>query len=224
MGRWRASCSGSPAASRPTRPASSCGSSSRPATTCCRCRRAARSGSSGPRPSSRWRANHRATIRTRTWSAPTCSSIAPLTANTMAKLAHGLADDVLTEAALAHRGPILVAPAMNTRMWEHPATQANAATLRERGVELIGPEAGELAEGEVGLGRMTEPERDRAPDRGAARRTRDGHTEPARRRTRARQRRRHAGAARRRALPRQPLVRAGWASPSPPRRSGAAPT
>ena len=84
--------------------------------------------------------------------------IAPLTANTLAKLAHGLADDVLTEAALAHRGPILVAPAMNTRMWEHPATQANAATLRDRGVELIGPEAGELAEGEVGLGRMTEPE------------------------------------------------------------------
>ncbi len=84
--------------------------------------------------------------------------IAPLTANTLAKLAHGLADDVLSEAALAHRGPILVAPAMNTRMWEHPATQANAATLRERGVELIGPEAGELAEGEVGLGRMTEPE------------------------------------------------------------------
>jgi len=84
--------------------------------------------------------------------------VAPLTANTMAKLAHGLADDVLTEAALAHRGPILVAPAMNTRMWEHAATQANAAMLRERGVELIGPEAGELAEGEVGLGRMTEPD------------------------------------------------------------------
>jgi phosphopantothenoylcysteine decarboxylase/phosphopantothenate--cysteine ligase len=84
--------------------------------------------------------------------------IAPLTANTLAKLAHGLADDVLTEAALAHRGPILVAPAMNTGMWEHPATQANAATLRDRGVELIGPEAGELAEGEVGLGRMTQPE------------------------------------------------------------------
>ena len=53
--------------------------------------------------------------------------IAPLTANTLAKLAHGLADDLLTEAALAHRGPVLVAPAMNTRMWEHPATQANAA-------------------------------------------------------------------------------------------------
>jgi phosphopantothenoylcysteine decarboxylase/phosphopantothenate--cysteine ligase len=84
--------------------------------------------------------------------------VAPLTANTLAKLAHGLADDVLTEAALAHRGPVLVAPAMNTRMWEHEATQANAATLRSRGVELIGPEAGELAEGEVGAGRMSEPE------------------------------------------------------------------
>jgi phosphopantothenoylcysteine decarboxylase/phosphopantothenate--cysteine ligase len=85
-------------------------------------------------------------------------AIAPLTANTLAKLAHGLADNVLTEAALAHRGPVLVAPAMNTRMWEHEATQANAATLQARGIELIGPEAGELAEGEVGLGRMTEPE------------------------------------------------------------------
>jgi phosphopantothenoylcysteine decarboxylase / phosphopantothenate---cysteine ligase len=84
--------------------------------------------------------------------------IAPLTANTLAKLAHGLADDVLTEAALAHRGPTLVAPAMNTRMWEHPATQANAETLRGRGVELIGPDSGELAEGEVGAGRMAEPE------------------------------------------------------------------
>ena len=84
-------------------------------------------------------------------------AIAPLTANTLAKLAHGLADDVLTEAALAHGGPMLVAPAMNTRMWEHPATQANARLLRERGVQMIGPEAGELAEGEVGAGRMSEP-------------------------------------------------------------------
>jgi phosphopantothenoylcysteine synthetase/decarboxylase len=71
--------------------------------------------------------------------------IAPLTANTMAKLAYGLADNVLTEASLAHRGPVLVAPAMNPRMWAHPATQANAATLRERGVELIGPDEGETA-------------------------------------------------------------------------------
>jgi phosphopantothenoylcysteine decarboxylase/phosphopantothenate--cysteine ligase len=84
--------------------------------------------------------------------------IAPLTANTLAKLAHGLADNVLTEAALAHRGPFLVAPAMNTRMWEHPATQANIELLRERGVEVVGPAAGELAEGETGLGRMSEPE------------------------------------------------------------------
>jgi phosphopantothenoylcysteine decarboxylase / phosphopantothenate---cysteine ligase len=84
--------------------------------------------------------------------------VAPLTANTMAKLAYGLADDVLTEAALAHRGPMLVAPAMNPRMWSHPATQANAATLRERGVELIGPDEGETAEGELGVGRMAEPD------------------------------------------------------------------
>ena len=83
--------------------------------------------------------------------------VAPLSANTLAKLAHGLADNVLTEAALAFRGPFLVAPAMNVRMWEHPATQANVATLRERGVELVGPESGELAEGESGVGRMAEP-------------------------------------------------------------------
>ena len=84
--------------------------------------------------------------------------IAPLTANTLAKLAHGLADSVLTQAMLAFRGPVLAAPAMNTRMWEHAATQANAALLGERGVELIGPEEGELAEGGTGVGRMTEPE------------------------------------------------------------------
>ena len=84
--------------------------------------------------------------------------LAPLTANTLARLAHGLADDVLTEAALAHSGPVLVAPAMNSRMWAHPATQANAAKLRARGVELVGPVEGDLAEGEEGVGRMAEPE------------------------------------------------------------------
>jgi phosphopantothenoylcysteine decarboxylase/phosphopantothenate--cysteine ligase len=83
--------------------------------------------------------------------------IAPLSANTLAKLAHGIADNVLTQAALAVRCPVLVAPAMNVRMWEHPATRANVALLRERGVELIGPEEGELAEGEHGVGRMSEP-------------------------------------------------------------------
>jgi phosphopantothenoylcysteine decarboxylase/phosphopantothenate--cysteine ligase len=84
--------------------------------------------------------------------------VAPLTANTLAKLAHGLADNVLTEAALAHRGPVLVAPAMNPRMWEHPATCANVELLRSRGVELVGPEEGDTAEGEHGVGRMAEPE------------------------------------------------------------------
>jgi phosphopantothenoylcysteine decarboxylase/phosphopantothenate--cysteine ligase len=84
--------------------------------------------------------------------------IAPLTANTLAKLAYGLADNVLTEAVLAHDGPVLVAPAMNMRMWAHPATQANAETLCARGVELIGPAEGDLAEGDTGIGRMAEPE------------------------------------------------------------------
>ena len=84
--------------------------------------------------------------------------VAPCTANTLAKLAHGLADNVLTEAALAHRGPTLVAPAMNPRMWAHPATRANAETLRTRGVALVGPDEGETAEGELGVGRMAEPD------------------------------------------------------------------
>jgi phosphopantothenoylcysteine decarboxylase / phosphopantothenate---cysteine ligase len=84
--------------------------------------------------------------------------VAPCTANTLAKLAHGLADNVLTEAALAHRGPVLVAPAMNPRMWSHPATRANAEALRARGLVLIGPDEGETAEGELGVGRMVEPD------------------------------------------------------------------
>ena len=84
--------------------------------------------------------------------------VAPLTAHTLARLAHGLADDLLTETALAHRGPLLVAPAMNTAMWEHPATQANLALLLERGAVVVGPGHGELAEGLVGAGRMAEPE------------------------------------------------------------------
>jgi phosphopantothenoylcysteine decarboxylase/phosphopantothenate--cysteine ligase len=83
--------------------------------------------------------------------------VAPCTANTLAKLAHGIADNVLTEAALAHRGPILVAPAMNPRMWMNPATRANVETLRARGVELVGPDEGEMAEGEWGVGRLAEP-------------------------------------------------------------------
>src|SRR3979409_81417 len=83
--------------------------------------------------------------------------VAPCTANTLAKLAHGLADNVVTEAALPHRGPTLVAPAMNPRMWSHAATRANAETLRARGITLVGPDEGETAEGELGVGRMAEP-------------------------------------------------------------------
>jgi phosphopantothenoylcysteine decarboxylase/phosphopantothenate--cysteine ligase len=83
--------------------------------------------------------------------------LAPATANTLAKLAHGLADDLVSAVLLATRAPILAAPAMNVNMWEHPATQKNLEILRERGVSTIGPDAGELACGWEGLGRMSEP-------------------------------------------------------------------
>jgi phosphopantothenoylcysteine decarboxylase/phosphopantothenate--cysteine ligase len=84
--------------------------------------------------------------------------VAPASANTIAKLAHGLADNLLTATALVARCPLLVAPAMNDRMWEHPATQANVAALRERGVEVLEPGSGRLAtHGEWGAGRLPEP-------------------------------------------------------------------
>lgn len=84
--------------------------------------------------------------------------VAPATADFLARMAAGRADDLASAVVLAAPGPLMVCPAMNTRMWEHPATREHVATLRERGVEVVGPEAGELAEGEVGLGRMSEPE------------------------------------------------------------------
>jgi phosphopantothenoylcysteine decarboxylase / phosphopantothenate---cysteine ligase len=84
--------------------------------------------------------------------------VAPLTANTLAKLAHGLADNLVSEAALAHRGPLLLAPAMNPRMWEHEATQANVGAVRSRGAEIVGPVEGDTAEGEWGVARMAEPD------------------------------------------------------------------
>jgi len=84
--------------------------------------------------------------------------IAPATADVMAKLVHGLADDLLTTLCLARDCPLLVAPAMNRQMWEHPATRRNVAQLAADGVTLFGPAAGEQACGEVGLGRMLEPE------------------------------------------------------------------
>jgi phosphopantothenoylcysteine decarboxylase/phosphopantothenate--cysteine ligase len=84
--------------------------------------------------------------------------VAPLTANTLAKLVHGLADNLVTEAALAHRGRVLLAPAMNPRMWAHPATQANLEAVRSRGAVIVGPDEGDTAEGEWGVGRMVEPD------------------------------------------------------------------
>jgi phosphopantothenoylcysteine decarboxylase/phosphopantothenate--cysteine ligase len=80
--------------------------------------------------------------------------IAPATANIIAKLANGIADDALTSIALASRAKILIAPAMNGKMWEHVATQENVAKLRARGAEFIGPEEGLLACGYEGLGRL----------------------------------------------------------------------
>src|SRR5256885_7804262 len=82
--------------------------------------------------------------------------IAPATANTIAKLAHGIADDALTCIALAlnPQAKILIAPAMNGKMWLHPATQLNVATLKSRGVEFIGPEEGMLSCGYEGIGRL----------------------------------------------------------------------
>ena len=83
--------------------------------------------------------------------------VAPATADTIAKLAHGFADDLVNTLCLATEAPIAIAPAMNHRMWLHPATQANVATLRSRGVQVIGPDEGRLAEGESGPGRLSEP-------------------------------------------------------------------
>ena len=84
--------------------------------------------------------------------------VAPATANILAKFAHGIADDFLSTLYLATAAPVLVAPAMNVNMWNHPATQANLEILRQRGVRIVEPGTGELACGMVGAGRMAEPE------------------------------------------------------------------
>jgi phosphopantothenoylcysteine decarboxylase/phosphopantothenate--cysteine ligase len=84
--------------------------------------------------------------------------VAPATANVLAKLALGLADDLLTSTLLEATCPLVVAPAMHTGMWEHPATQANIRTLTERGVAIVGPSEGALAAGDEGIGRMADPE------------------------------------------------------------------
>ncbi|MEP7060035.1 MAG: bifunctional phosphopantothenoylcysteine decarboxylase/phosphopantothenate--cysteine ligase CoaBC [Actinomycetota bacterium] len=84
--------------------------------------------------------------------------VAPATANVIAKLAHGIADDLLTATLLEARCPLLIAPAMHTGMWEHPATRGNVALLAARGAAFVGPETGSLAHGDAGLGRLAEPE------------------------------------------------------------------
>ncbi|MEE9207175.1 MAG: bifunctional phosphopantothenoylcysteine decarboxylase/phosphopantothenate--cysteine ligase CoaBC [Gemmatimonadota bacterium] len=83
--------------------------------------------------------------------------VAPATANTLARMAAGLADDMAASTLLAVDCPVMVCPAMNTRMWTNPATSQNVAILRDRGVAIVGPEEGPLAEGEEGMGRMAEP-------------------------------------------------------------------
>jgi phosphopantothenoylcysteine decarboxylase / phosphopantothenate---cysteine ligase len=85
--------------------------------------------------------------------------VAPATANMLAKLAHGLADDPVSVTVLAARCPVVVAPAMDAGMYTHPATAANVATLRQRGVRIVDPEEGHLASGLVGLGRLADPEK-----------------------------------------------------------------
>ena len=89
---------------------------------------------------------------------PTRIVVAPATANILARLAHGLADDLVSTLCLATEAPIAVAPAMNRVMWGHPATQANVATLAARGVVVLGPGSGEQACGETGEGRLLEPD------------------------------------------------------------------
>jgi phosphopantothenoylcysteine decarboxylase / phosphopantothenate---cysteine ligase len=84
--------------------------------------------------------------------------VAPATANVIAKLAHGLADDLLSATLLEATCPLVVAPAMHTGMWEHEATRANIETLRERGARIVGPATGPLAHGDEGIGRLAEPE------------------------------------------------------------------
>ena len=146
--------------------------------------------------------------------------VAPASANTIAKLAHGLADNLLTSAALANRAPLVLAPAMNNRMYEHPATQHNLEILRERGARIAEPGTGSLASrGEWGVGPAGRAAGDPEPYRGGARGGRvqaalDGRPES------AGHRRRHPRADRLRPLRGQPLV---GSHGSRARRGGGAP-
>ena len=142
--------------------------------------------------------------------------VAPATADILAKAAHGLADDLLTNTLLTARCPVVFAPAMHTEMWEHPATQENVATLRRRGAVVIEPAVGRLTGVDTGKGRLPDPaEIFEVCRRVLARGVRGaGPRRPARRR----QRRWHPRAPRPGALPRQPLLRQAGLRPRPHRR------
>lgn len=100
--------------------------------------------------------------------------VAPATADFLARMSVGRADDLASTAVLAADAPVLVAPAMNTRMWENPATRSNVSRLEDRGIAVVGPDSGDLAEGEIGPGRMAEPGRILAEAARAAHRAGDG--------------------------------------------------
>ena len=208
---WLASPAGLPLTSR----VSSFGCLSRPDTTSCRSSPTGPTGSCGGRPSSRSPGGSRGEDLYAHLTRAELYVIAPLTANTLAKLAHGIADNLVTGAALAHRGPLLVAPAMNPRMWAHPATQANVSVIRGRGRRA-----------DRARRRRDRPRANgRGADVGARGDLRGLRLAPLlakpsafRGKPRPRDRRRHTRAARRRALRRQPLVRADGVPRSPKRR------
>ena len=126
--------------------------------------------------------------------------VAPATARVLGAYAAGISSDLLTATLLATRAPVVVCPAMHTEMWEHAAVQENLATLRRRGVIVVEPEAGRLAGGDVGSGRLAAPESDRGRGRAGSRVRRPGRA------ARRGHRRRHPGGDRRRARHHQPLV------------------
>ena len=206
---------GRPAASPPTRPASCCGGSPSPATT---------SPSSRPPPrcefvgAPTWAALSGKPVATEVWDDvhevphvrigqhADLVVVAPATADLLAKAAHGLADDLLTNTLLTARCPVVFAPAMHTEMWEHPATQANVATLRSRGVLVVEPAEGRLTGADTGKGRLPEPDEIFEVCRDVLARAYGSPAARPGRPPRRRLRRRHPRVPRPGALPRQPLL------------------
>ena len=223
---------GSPAASRPTRPASCCAGSPSRGTTSPSCP-PRRRWSSSARPT--WAALSGKPVSTDVWTdvhevphvhigqSADVVVVAPATADLLAKAAHGLADDLLTNTLLTARCPVVFAPAMHTEMWEHPATQANVATLRQRGAIVIEPAEGRLTGADTGKGRLPEPAEIFELVRGRARPRPDAGPGPRRSQGR-RLRRRHPRVPRPGPLPRQPLLRAPGLRPRPGRGLARAPT